>query len=77
MGMTPPENAMAAVWIAAHNQRMERFASLRGLAHRPRPVEPTSEDAVESRLAGLLLLFVPLAALAWVAIGWFIYRLAT
>jgi hypothetical protein len=56
---------------------MERFASLRGLAHRARPVEPTSEDAVDSRLAGLLVLLVPLAALAWVAIGWFIYRLAT
>jgi len=77
METRPPENAMAAVWIAAHNQPMERFASLRGLAHRARPVEPTSEDAVDSRFAGLLVLFVPLAALAWVAIGWFIYRLAT
>jgi hypothetical protein len=56
---------------------MERFASLRALAHRARPVKPTTEDASDSKLAGLLVLIVPLAALAWVAIGLYVYRLVT
>jgi hypothetical protein len=68
---------MPAVWIPVHNQPMERFASLRALAHRARPVKPTTEDASDSKLAGLLVLIVPLAALAWVAIGLYVYRLVT
>ncbi|HEU4488535.1 MAG TPA: hypothetical protein VFS38_04550 [Actinomycetota bacterium] len=39
--------------------------------------EPRTEDAPDSRLPGLLVLLVPLAALAWAAIGWFVYRLIT
>jgi hypothetical protein len=41
------------------------------------PAEPKTEHAPDSRLPGLLVLLVPLAALAWAAIGWFVYRLIT
>jgi hypothetical protein len=39
------------------------------------PAEPKTEDAADSRLPGLLVLLVPLAALAWAAICWFVYGL--
>jgi hypothetical protein len=68
---------MPAVWIPAHNQSMERFASLRALAHRARPAKTTTEDAADSKLAGLLVLLVPVSALAWAAIGFYVYRLVT
>jgi hypothetical protein len=77
METRPPQNAMPAVWIPPHNQSMERFASLRALAHRARPAAPTTEDATDSKLAGLLVLLVPVAALAWAAIGFYVYRLVT
>jgi hypothetical protein len=82
---------MPVVWSQLHNQPMERFASLRhtlvrkakARAH-PRLVEfpqaaaPKAEGArEESRLAGILVLLLPLAALAWAAIGFFVYQLVT
>jgi hypothetical protein len=70
---------------------MERFASLRHTLSRkakarahPHVVEfpptaaPKADGAPEeSRLAGILVLLLPLAALAWAAIGFFVYRLVT
>jgi hypothetical protein len=69
---------------------VERFAALRhALTRRAKPAsgstpaqvaspaEPKTEDASESRLAGLLVLLAPLGALAWAAIGWVVYRLIT
>jgi hypothetical protein len=87
--MRPPQAAIAAVRSLVQNQPMERFAGFRqALTHRAKPAsnsrlpdilraEATAEDTTGSKLAGLLMLFVPLAAAAWVAIGWLIYRLAT
>jgi hypothetical protein len=83
-----PQESIAAVWSLVHNRPVERFAALRhALTHRAKPAsgstpaqvaspaEPKTEDAADSRLPGLLVLLVPLAALAWAAIGWFVYGL--
>jgi hypothetical protein len=86
-----PQDSIAAVWSLVHNRLVERFAALRyALTHRAKPssdsnpaqvaspAEPETEDAPNSsRLPGLLVLLLPLAALAWAAIGWFVYRLIT
>jgi hypothetical protein len=69
---------------------MERIASLRHTLARkakarphPRLVEfpqaaaPKAERRDESRLAGILVLLLPLAALAWAAIGFFVYQFVT
>jgi len=70
---------------------MERFAVLRqALAQRTKPpppseaefggrlpVEADGESASDSKLAAVLILLIPVAGIAWVAIGWLVYRLAT
>jgi hypothetical protein len=69
---------------------MERFALLRqAITHRTKsppsgsefegdvPVEHDIESASDSKLPGVLVLLIPVAGVAWVAIGWVVYRLAS
>jgi hypothetical protein len=71
---------------------MERFALLRqAITHRTKPPPPPSgsefgghvpvehdvERTSDSKLPGALVLLVPVAGVAWVALGWLVYRLAT
>lgn len=71
----------------AHNENIMRFTVL-GHAHdhRLRPeaeVDSSVSEALDddgdasSRLTGLLVLAVPVAGLAWAAIGFFVYRLVS
>ena len=70
------------------NQSMERFAVLRRTLHKSkpsaasgaelgvqRPAERESEGDSASRLGAVLVLFIPLAGVAWVGIGWLVFRL--
>jgi hypothetical protein len=86
---SPPNWTIVDVLPLFHNQSMERFAVLRqALVDKVKPPfaardelgghlgsEGESEGIPKSRLAGVLVLLIPVAGLAWVGIGWFLYRL--
>jgi hypothetical protein len=76
------------VLTLSHNQTMERFAVLRqALAEKVKPL-PDAQDELgghsgdeqecdaltKSKLGGVLVLLIPVAGLAWVGIGWVLYR---
>jgi hypothetical protein len=82
-----PKRTIADVLAIFQNQEMERFAVLRqALAFRtkPPPAQTRGEAAIPrdkatpgSRLGGILVLLIPLAGVAWLGIGWLVYRLVT
>jgi hypothetical protein len=86
-----PKRTIADVLAVFQNPSMERFVVLRQVltfktkrsaAAKPRfgdrpSIAHDADERPGSRLAGLLVLFVPLAGVAWLAIGWLIYRLVT
>ncbi len=81
----PPNRTIANVLAAFQNVDVERFAVWRqALAVRPKTSgsapglqERVSVDPDHSRLAAVIVLLIPVAAAAWAAIGWLVYRLAT
>jgi hypothetical protein len=82
-----PKRTIADVLAISQNEEMERFAVLRqALAFRTKPPPahtrgqaaiPRDEATPGSRLAGILVLLIPLAGVAWLGIGWLVYRLVT
>jgi hypothetical protein len=84
-----PKRTIVDVLSLFHNQGMERFAVLRqALADKVKP-PPAARDELsghlggeqeddgipKSRFAGVLVLLIPVAGLAWIGIGWALYRL--
>ena len=82
-----PKRTIADVLAISQNEEMERFAVLRqALAFRTKPPPaqtrgqaaiPRDEATPGGRLAGILVLLIPLAGVAWLGIGWLVYRLVT
>lgn len=49
-------------------------------APRPRervPLDPEHETVERSKLGAVVVLLIPVAGVAWFAIGWLLYRLVT
>jgi hypothetical protein len=41
------------------------------------PNDPERETVADSKFGAVVVLLIPLAAVAWAAIGWLLYRLVT
>ena len=84
--MTPTPLDGVTVVTTAHNETIMRF-TVAGRAHdeKLRPEAevdstvsaPRDDGDAGSRLTGLLVLMVPVAGLAWAAIGFLVYRLVS
>jgi hypothetical protein len=86
----PPKRTIADVLLVFQNVGMERFAVWRhAFAVRTKesssphtvpgkvPFEPDREGTPEGRFGGVVVLLIPVGAVAWVAIGWLVYALLT
>lgn len=85
----PPKRTIAAVLVVFQNVGVERFAVWRQAialrtklsdaatqSHERVPLDPEHETA-RSKLGALVVLLIPVAGVAWFAIGWLVYRLVT
>ena len=86
----PPKRTIAAVLVVFQNVGVERFAVWRQAialrtklsdaatqSHERVPLDPEHETAARSKLGALVVLLIPVAGVAWFAIGWLVYRLVT
>jgi hypothetical protein len=87
-GHSAPKKTIADVLAVFQNVRVERFAvwrqaiavrtKLSGASTPPResvPLEPEQDADAHSKLGAVVVLLVPVAGVAWAAIGWLLYRL--
>ena len=86
----PPKRTIADVLVTFQNVSVERFAVWRQATaarrklsgappppHESVPLDPEHETVERSKLGAVVVLLIPVAGVAWVGIGWLLYRLAT
>jgi hypothetical protein len=86
----PPKRTIADVLMVFQNVSVERFAVWRQAIavrtklsgpspppHESVPLDPEQETVERSKFGAVVVLLIPVAGVAWVGIGWLLYRLVT